>query len=95
MPRYLIERAFDPDLDEEQLQSLGARSKAIAYERFHDLRWEHSHVVTNDEGDVRSFCVYQAPSPDRIHDHARELGYHTIVNIYEIGGDISPDDFPL
>jgi hypothetical protein len=28
-----------------------------------------------------------------IREHAEMLGDHTITGIYEIGGDISPDDF--
>jgi hypothetical protein len=28
-----------------------------------------------------------------LREHAKMLGDHTITGIYEIGGDISPDDF--
>jgi hypothetical protein len=30
-----------------------------------------------------------------IRAHAAQLGDHTVVNIYEIAGDVTPDDFPL
>jgi hypothetical protein len=93
MPRYLIERVFD-DLDDEEMKELGARSKRIGIEDFPEIQWEHSHVVTDDAGDIVSFCVYTAPAATMLRDHAASLGQHQIRHIYEIGGDISPDDFP-
>lgn len=89
MPRYVIERAFDP-LDEEMQEQLGAISKQIIAERFPQIRWEHSHVVTDAEGNIKSFCIYEAPNEDVIRAHAKELGYHVIQKIYEIGADINP-----
>jgi hypothetical protein len=93
MPRYLIERVFE-DVDEEQLRNIGARSKAIAAEQFPDIVWEHSHVVTDDEGNIKSFCVYSSPNDQMVREHAGALGFHQLGAIYEIGGDISPADFP-
>ena len=55
--------------------------------------WEHSHVVTDDEGLIRSFCVYGAPDVQRIKDHAAVLGCHRIDSIFEIAGDVSPADY--
>jgi hypothetical protein len=46
-----------------------------------------------DDGAVKSFCVYSSPDTELIREHAQMLGDHTINGIYEIGGDISPDDF--
>lgn len=89
MPRYVIERDFDP-LDEEFEQQLGAISKKIIEEHFPQIRWEHSHVVADAEGNVKSFCIYEAPNEDVIRAHAKELGHHVIHNIYEIGADVNP-----
>ena len=91
MPRYVIERAFDP-LDEELQQQLGVMSKKIIEERYPQIRWEHSHVVADAEGNVKSFCVYEAPNEEMIRQHAKDLGYHVIKHIYEIGADINPRD---
>ena len=94
MPRYIIERTFDVDL--EAMQSVGRRSKEIAAEEFPELIvWEHSHVVVDDEGNVKSFCVYDAPDEDTVRRHAAMLGNHVVDHIYEIGGDVTPADFPL
>jgi uncharacterized protein DUF4242 len=92
MPRFLIERAYTVDMD--NLPKVATRSKAIGHHRYPEIVWEHSHVVL-DDGTPKSFCVYDAPSEDVVRDHADRLGDHTIVAIYEIAGDVTPDDFPL
>jgi hypothetical protein len=30
-----------------------------------------------------------------VREHAVLLGSHVVNNVYEIGGDVTPDDFPL
>jgi hypothetical protein len=92
VPRYLIERIYE--VEEEEVPEVGARSKRIASEHFPTILWEHSHVVLDGEGRVKSFCVYDAPDEETLHAHAKMLGAHVVENIYEIGGDVSPDDFP-
>jgi hypothetical protein len=94
MTRYLIERVWDP-MEEEQLSAKGPLSKRILeeHQRFAPVVWEHSHTVMDEEGNVKSFCVYSAPDASLIREHAQMLGDHSIREIYEIGGDISPDDF--
>ena len=49
--------------------------------------------VMDEDGTVKSFCVYSSPDTELIREHAGMLGDHTITGLYEIGGDISPDDF--
>ena len=44
---------------------------------------------------MKSFCIYEAPDVAAIQRHAAELGNHIVDHIYEIGADITPDDFPL
>jgi hypothetical protein len=92
MPRYVIERLFDP-MDEELMDQIGELSKKILDEDFPQIRWEHSHVVADAAGNVKSFCIYEAPSEDVIRQHSEALGHHIITNIYEIGADVSPRDF--
>jgi uncharacterized protein DUF4242 len=91
MPRYVIERAFDP-MDPEVEDQLGAMSKSLIEEKYPQIRWEHSHVVSDAEGNVKSFCVYEAPDEECIRAHAKDLGHHLIQTIYEIGADINPRD---
>ncbi len=93
MPRYIVERTWD-DIDEVALDEASLRSKRIADERFPEIRWEHSHVVMDPDGAVKSFCVYVAPEPEILRKHASELGQHAVDQIYEIAGDVDPKDFP-
>lgn len=77
------------------MPTVGRRSRQVAEEQFPDIVWEHSHVVVDDAGVVKSYCVYDAPSEDVVRSHAALLGDHDIEAIYEIAGDVTPADFPL
>ena len=92
MPRYVIERVYDEAVH-DAMEGVGARSKSIAIESFPDISWEHSHIVSDESG-IKSFCVYEAPNPERLREHAERLGDHYITHIYEIAADVTPGDFP-
>ena len=92
MPRYLIVRRFD--VDQEQMPQVGRRSRVTIEEEFPEIVWEHSHVVVDDDGTVRTYCVYQAPDEQAIRDHSAKLGQHEIELLRDIAGDVSPADFP-
>lgn len=93
MPRFLVERTYTVDL--EALPTVATRSKAIGHHRFPEIVWEHSHVVVGEDGTPKSFCVYDAPSEEIVRQHAMILGDHFVETIWEIAGDVTPDDFPL
>ena len=93
MPRYVIERTFG-ERDQADMQNIGARSARIADQKFPEITWEHSHIVTDAVGSIKSFCVYAAPDEAMVRDHAQMLGEHRLDGVYEIGGDIGPEDFP-
>lgn len=93
MPRYLIKRNFG-ERDEEEMGIIGADSKRVINEHMPDIVWEISHVVSDEEGRITTFCIYQAPSEERVREHGVALGRHEIESIYEIGGQVSPADFP-
>ena len=92
MPRYMIVRSFE--VGEDQMPAVGRRSRVLTEEEFPEITWEHSHVVVGDDGLVKTFCVYGAPSEDVVRDHAHSLGKHTLDALYEIAGDVTPADFP-
>jgi Protein of unknown function (DUF4242) len=92
MPRYLVERHFE--VGEEGMPTVGRRSRQLVEQEFPEITWEHSHVVIDDDGSVRSFCVYAAPTEDIVHKHAGRLGQHKVKAIYEVAGDVTPADFP-
>jgi Protein of unknown function (DUF4242) len=92
MPRYLIVRRFS--IAEEEMPKVGRRSRELVEGDFPEITWEHSHVVVDGEGTVRTYCVYGAPDEDIVLEHSKRLGAHTIEGLHEIAGDVSPADFP-
>jgi Nickel responsive protein SCO4226-like len=93
VPRYVVERTYTVDPD--ALPAVAARSKAIRHYHYPEIVWEHSHVVMAADGTPKSFCIYEAPNEEMVLEHSKLLGDHFIETIYEIAGDITPDDFPL
>jgi len=92
MPRYMIIRSFE--VGEDQMPFVGRRSRALTEGDFPEITWEHSHVVVDDDGLVRTYCVYEAPSEESVREHGHKLGQHTIDALVEIAGDVTPADFP-
>jgi hypothetical protein len=39
--------------------------------------------------------VYSAPRPGRLLEHADRVGGHAVTNVYEIVGDITPEEVKL
>jgi hypothetical protein len=93
MTKFLVERRFHVGADE--MPEVGRRSKKVIVEHFPEITWEHSHVVVDDAGSVKTYCVYEAPTEEIVRRHGDLLGLHDIEGVYEIAGDVSPDDFPL
>jgi hypothetical protein len=91
-PKYIIERAFE--VGEGGMPEIGRRSRQIIEDQFPDVVWLHSHVTVDNDGHVRTFCIYEAPNEEAIHEHSRLLGYHIVDGIREIAGDVTPEDFP-
>lgn len=92
MPRFLIVRSFD--VTEDQMPFIGRRSRELIEEGYPEVIWEHSHVIVDDTGVVRTFCVYDAPTEEIVREHGHKLGKHTLDAVYEIAGDVTPADFP-
>lgn len=96
MPRYLVVRKFQVER-EEDLSDLGRRLGARMAKETR-LEWEHTHVTLDDEGTVRTFCVYGAPNEETVLRYTsaldQALGEHQIESVMEIAGDVTPADFP-
>src|ERR1051326_8784383 len=92
MPRFLIARTFQ--VGEGDMPVGGRRSREIVEGEFPEITWEHSHVIVDDDGTVRTYCVYAAPSEEMVREHSRKLGQHTLDALHEIAGDVTPADFP-
>jgi Protein of unknown function (DUF4242) len=87
MARYLIHRALG-DVTDEQLDAAAERSREVRAAEFPDIEWEHSHVVRTAEG-LTSYCVYAAPSADRVREHAAAAGLPADA-VHEIVRDLDP-----
>ena len=94
MARYVIERDYGL-VDDNEMQETAVRSKLVGIEQFPDIEWEHSHVCAVGDGSFKSYCVYSAPNVQRLREHAARLGGHVVKDIYEIVGDVNPDDIRL
>jgi hypothetical protein len=92
MPRYLIVRSFE--VNEDAMPNVGRRSREVAEQEFPEITWEHSHVIVGDTGTVNTYCVYEAPDEETVRKHGERLGQHTIEDVWEIAGDVTPADFP-
>jgi hypothetical protein len=90
--RYLVVRTFE--VGSEQMPDVGRRSRGLTETDFPEIVWEHSHVVVDDDGTVRTFCVYEAPDEETVREHSKKLGQHSIDGLHEIAGDVTPADFP-
>ena len=81
MPRYMVERTFTEGLhipsDSEGAQALRGVVERNAGE---GVTWVHSYVTPDK---TRSFCVYDAPSPEAIRKTA-ELNGVPVDAIHEV-----------
>ena len=69
MPRYIVERAF-PDRLQIAVDESGAQSclGVVAGNLEDQVTWVHSYVSADKR---KTFCVYDAPSPEAIRRAAR------------------------
>lgn len=86
MPQYLIERNFPGagQLTPVQLQAISQKSCSVLNQLGPAIQWVHSYVT-----DDQIFCVYRAPNPDMLREHAR-LGGFPADTISEIRTTIDP-----
>lgn len=87
MARYLLKRIWGPASDAEMLEN-ALRSKRTRDERFLDITWDHSHVVADDDDRVISYCVYDAPSVERVLEHASATGGHFVDHVLPLSDDV-------
>jgi hypothetical protein len=69
MPRYLVERTFPDHLTlPGPYQSLEACLEFIENNHSDGVTWVHSYISSDGK---KSFCVYDAPSPEAIRNAAQ------------------------
>ena len=81
MPRFMIERNF-PDGLAVPMTSEGAAgcARIVAHNAEKGVTWVHSYVSSDK---TRTYCVYDAPSPDAIREVAdrNELPVGSITEV--------------
>ena len=55
----------------EDLEAAAARSTAEGDKDGSGVRWIRSYVVAEESGELGTFCIYEAESPEAIRAHAR------------------------
>ena len=55
----------------EDLQAAAGRSTAEGDKPDSGVRWIRSYVLGEESGELGTFCIYEAESPEAIHAHAR------------------------
>ena len=72
MPRYMVERTFPSGLHVPTDQTgADALCGIVDNNAGEGVTWVHSYVTTDK---TRTFCVYDAPSPEAIHQAAEKSG---------------------
>jgi Protein of unknown function (DUF4242) len=55
----------------EDLQQAAARSTLEGDKDGSGVRWIRSYVVSEESGELGTFCIYEAESPEALRAHAR------------------------
>lgn len=83
MPKYIIERDIEgiESSSNDEFKNAAQTSCDALREMGTDIQWLHSYVVKN-----KLYCIYIAPSEDRIKEHAEKSGFpaHKISKITRI-----------
>lgn len=72
MPKYVIERELPGagKLSPEELKGVAQKSCGVLREMGSQIQWLHSYVT-----DDKIYCVYIAPNPEMVLEHARCGGF--------------------
>jgi hypothetical protein len=72
MPKFVIERPLPGagKLSSEELQGISQKSNQVLAGLGPEIHWLHSYVTED-----KIYCVYHAPDPDIIFEHARCGGF--------------------
>lgn len=74
MELYVIRRP-SAWADGKELEAAGAKSARIGNDEMSDrVRWIRSYAVSEPDGRIGTFCIYEARDPESIREHARRVG---------------------
>jgi hypothetical protein len=86
MPKYVIEREIPGagNLTEAELLAISQTSCGVLQRMGPQIQWVQSYVAEN-----KIYCVYIAPNPDMVREHARQGGFPANV-VTEVSTIIDP-----
>jgi hypothetical protein len=86
MPKFVIERTIPNagNLTARELHDLSAKSCRVLRDLGPQIQWVQSYVT-----DDKFYCVYLAPTPDLIREHATR-GFFPIDSVREVKTIIDP-----
>jgi len=91
MPKYVIERELPGagKLSKAELKAISQKSNEILKDLGPTIQWVHSYVT-----DDKIFCVYNAPNPEIIKEHAKCGGFpaNRILQVRTIIDPTTPED---
>jgi len=72
MPKYIIERELPGagSLGDDEICAISQKSNGVLVELGGDVQWQQSYVT-----DDKLYCVYIAPNPERVYEHATRGGF--------------------
>lgn len=72
MPKYVIERDLPGAgaLTDQDFTAISQKSNSVLRDLGGDVQWLHSYVT-----DDKLFCVYIAPTEERVREHATRGGF--------------------
>jgi hypothetical protein len=84
MQLYVIQRR-NGFRDAEDLKAAAARSTTEGDKPGSGVRWIRSYVAKEESGELGTFCIYEAESPDAIRAHAAasQMGADEIVPVLD------------
>jgi Protein of unknown function (DUF4242) len=94
MPRYLVERDFG-HITEAEFDEAAARYDMVGAQEFPDIAWQGTQVCSGGDGTTKAYCVYEAPSAERLQEHTDQAGRGEITRILEVVGTLSPEGAAL
>ena len=71
----------------QDLEVAGARSAEVGDKPDSGVRWIRSYVLAEESGEVGTFCVYEADTPDAIRTHAKNAAL-PVDEIVPIAGTV-------
>lgn len=76
----------------DDLKATAALSAKVGEEMADRVRWIRTYVVTEADGRIGSFCIYQARDPEAIREHAKRAGmpgddFYEVANTVIVNAD--------